>query len=171
MLSGGGGLCLKNERYDPAHLLRPSGKPPPSYAQANLPCNPPPPCRGFGHKFPTGGGIAKQFCPQTLGPSPPPVSPRSSAGLVTPQLKLLLCILSFRGTASQRKHGARLNSASAVSQEGLCTSAWPGEGDPPRDALEGGEVPPPPSSRAPSLCPATVPLTPSASLNGICNRQ
>ena len=30
---------------------------------------------------------------------------------------------------------------------------------------------PPPPSRAPSLCPATVPLTPSASLNGICNRQ
>ena len=27
------------------------------------------------------------------------------------------------------------------------------------------------SSRAPSLCPATVPRTPSASLNGICNRQ
>ena len=26
-------------------------------------------------------------------------------------------------------------------------------------------------SRAPSLCPATVSLTPSASLNGICNRQ
>ena len=41
----------------------------------------------------------------------------------------------------------------------------------PRDALEGGGVPPPPPSRAPSLCPATVPLTPSASLNGICNRQ
>ena len=37
-----------------------------------------------------------------------------------------------------------------------------------RDALKGGEVPP---SRPPSLCPATVPLTPSASLNGICNRQ
>ena len=30
------------------------------------------------------------------------------------------------------------------------------------DALEGGEVPPPPSSRAPSLCPATVPRTASA---------
>ena len=39
-----------------------------------------------------------------------------------------------------------------------------------RDALEGGEVPPSPS-KAPRLCPATVPLTPSASLNGICNRQ
>ena len=33
----------------------------------------------------------------------------------------------------------------------------------------GGRSPPP--SRAPSLCPATVPLTASASLNGICNRQ
>ena len=31
--------------------------------------------------------------------------------------------------------------------------------------------PPPPTSRAPSLCPATVPLTPSASFNGICHRQ
>ena len=30
---------------------------------------------------------------------------------------------------------------------------------------------PPPASRAPSLCPATVPLTASASLNGSCNRQ
>ena len=39
-----------------------------------------------------------------------------------------------------------------------------------RDALEGGEVPCPPF-RAPSLCPATVSLTPSASLNGIRNRQ
>ena len=55
---------------------------------------------------------------------------------------------------------------------------------PPRDAGEGGEVPPPPPttkalcpapappprSRAPSLCPATVSLAASASLNGICNR-
>ena len=31
--------------------------------------------------------------------------------------------------------------------------------------------PPPPPARAPSLSPATVPLTPSAGLNGICNRQ
>ena len=41
---------------------------------------------------------------------------------------------------------------------------------PPRDALEGGRYPPPPF-RAPSLCPATVPRTPSAGLDGICNRQ
>ena len=38
----------------------------------------------------------------------------------------------------------------------------------------GGTPPPPPPPRlpckAPSLRPATVPLTPSASLNGICNR-
>ena len=39
---------------------------------------------------------------------------------------------------------------------------------PPRDALEGGVVP---RFRAPSLCPATVSLTPNASLNGMCNRQ
>ena len=38
------------------------------------------------------------------------------------------------------------------------------------DALEGGEVPPAPST-APSLCPATVSLTPGASFKGICNRQ
>ena len=37
-----------------------------------------------------------------------------------------------------------------------------------RDALEGGGAPPPPG-RVPSLCPATVPLMPSASFNGICN--
>ena len=37
-----------------------------------------------------------------------------------------------------------------------------------RDALEGGEVPPPPTpSRAPSLCPRTVPLTANANFNGI----
>ena len=34
-----------------------------------------------------------------------------------------------------------------------------------------GGCPPPPRSRAPSLCPATVPLTPSAGFNGFCNRQ
>ena len=34
-----------------------------------------------------------------------------------------------------------------------------------------GRTHPPPPSRAHSLCPATVPLTPSASLNGICYRQ
>ena len=39
-----------------------------------------------------------------------------------------------------------------------------------RDALEGGEVPPPPPM-APSLCPATVPLTASASCNGICKAK
>ena len=45
------------------------------------------------------------------------------------------------------------------------------EGGGGRDALEGGEVPPPPlSSRAPSLRPATAFLTASASFNGICNR-
>ena len=38
---------------------------------------------------------------------------------------------------------------------------------------KGGRYPPPlpPRSRAPSQCPATVSLTTSASLNGICNRQ
>ena len=47
-----------------------------------------------------------------------------------------------------------------------------GSDPPPRDALEGGEAAPtPPPSRAPSLCPATVSLTPSASFNGIYNRQ
>ena len=40
-----------------------------------------------------------------------------------------------------------------------------------RDASERGEVIPPPPSKAPSLCPATVSLTASASFNGICNRQ
>ena len=40
----------------------------------------------------------------------------------------------------------------------------------PRDALEwGGGTPAP--ARAPSQHPATVSLTPSASFNGICNRQ
>ena len=33
------------------------------------------------------------------------------------------------------------------------------------------QITPPPSSRVPSLCPAAVSLTPSARLNGICNRQ
>ena len=39
---------------------------------------------------------------------------------------------------------------------------------PPGCIGRGGGTPP---SRAPSLCPATVPPTASASLNGICNRQ
>ena len=34
-----------------------------------------------------------------------------------------------------------------------------------------GGSPPPPLSRAPSLCPATVSVTASASFNVICNRQ
>ena len=39
-------------------------------------------------------------------------------------------------------------------------------------AYQDVHVPPsPPCSRAPSLCPATVPLRPSASFNGIYNRQ
>ena len=42
---------------------------------------------------------------------------------------------------------------------------WRGGGTPPLEPA------PPPLSRAPSLCPATVSLTPSAGLNGICNRQ
>ena len=41
----------------------------------------------------------------------------------------------------------------------------------PWDALERWGVTPPPPPRAPGLCPATVSLTPSASLKGICNRQ
>ena len=35
----------------------------------------------------------------------------------------------------------------------------------------GGGCPPPPPSRAPTLRPATVSLTPSAILDNICNRQ
>ena len=42
---------------------------------------------------------------------------------------------------------------------------------PPGMHWKGGGVPTFPPSRAPSLCPATVSLTPSARLNGICNRQ
>ena len=48
------------------------------------------------------------------------------------------------------------------------------DGDPrrtARDALEGGGGGTPPRPRAPSLCPATVPLTASAGFIGICNRQ
>ena len=40
----------------------------------------------------------------------------------------------------------------------------------PRDAME-SPPPPPLPGQGPSLCPAAVPLTPSAGLNGICNRQ
>ena len=39
-----------------------------------------------------------------------------------------------------------------------------------RNVLEGGRYRIPLQGRAPSLCPATVPLTASASFNGICNR-
>ena len=41
----------------------------------------------------------------------------------------------------------------------------------PQGCIGRNRLPPPPPSRVPSLCPAAVPLTPSARLNGICNRQ
>ena len=50
----------------------------------------------------------------------------------------------------------------------MVTLVWGGRWGWGGDALEGGS--PPPSGRL-SLCPATVPLTASAGLNGICNRQ
>ena len=68
-------------------------------------------------------------------------------------------------------HGRRYWGISVPHRYRRRVSDWEGAqggGGGGRDALEGGEVPP---SRAPGLCPATVPLTPSASLNGICNRQ
>ena len=40
-----------------------------------------------------------------------------------------------------------------------------------RDELEGGEVTPPPPLQGAQPTPSTVPLTPSASFNDICNRQ
>ena len=53
-------------------------------------------------------------------------------------------------------------------------TVWPGLSDSfiphPRDALEGGEVPPSPS-REPGLSSATVPMTANAGFNGVCNRQ
>ena len=59
----------------------------------------------------------------------------------------------------------------------LCTSSpqkrcdWHLQGVTRHQGCIGREaVPPPPPSRAPSLCPATVPLTPSASFNGDSNR-
>ena len=54
----------------------------------------------------------------------------------------------------------------------VCAMAASGveRGPRPGDALERGEVQPLPS-RAPSLCPPTVPLMASSSFNGICNRQ
>ena len=50
-----------------------------------------------------------------------------------------------------------------------CPTGPEGGGVRGRDASKRGEPPPP--SRAPSPCPATVSLTPSAGFNGICNRQ
>ena len=53
-----------------------------------------------------------------------------------------------------------------------CNPEGGGGGGHPRDAIEGvGLTPLAPPPRAPSPCPATVRLTPSASLSGICNRQ
>ena len=48
---------------------------------------------------------------------------------------------------------------------GGCGGSWAGM------HWKGGGGTPLPPSRAPSLCPATVPLTPGAGLNGFCNRQ
>ena len=55
--------------------------------------------------------------------------------------------------------GARGGGGGGDPSVGLLVGGW-------SDELEGGG-----RSRAPSLCPATVSLTPSASFNGTCNRQ
>ena len=70
--------------------------------------------------------------------------------------------------ALDRVHMGR--AAGGRAHAALGTTAYLRFGGAGRDVLEGGGYPPPPS-RAPSLCPATVPLTPSASINGIRNRQ
>ena len=71
--------------------------------------------------------------------------------------------LPRRGNEGGAWQGARAQGRRAPRRE---TQHYQGRG---RDALEGGEVAS--ASRAPSLCPATVLLTPSAGFNGICNRQ
>ena len=68
--------------------------------------------------------------------------------------------------ATKRLEGALGGQPGASAAEGT-KAARDGEGGAQR--CIGGEIPLP--SRAPSLCPATFSLTPSASLRSICNPQ
>ena len=82
-----------------------------------------------------------------------------------------------RGSRRARRPGA----AGAVrANDPPLRAARQSVGPPPRDCPDEQcsgpdthrKLPPPPiPSRAPSLCPANVSLSPSAILNGICNRQ
>ena len=80
------------------------------------------------------------------------------------------CVTAGGGLLGRLREGEGLGGAVAALEKGCdrvveglrvsqgCIGRW-------------GGAPPPPPSRAPCLCPASVPLTASASLNGICNRQ
>ena len=83
-----------------------------------------------------------------------------------------------RGAVQPRDHEAGVPLVAHVHALHLLPGVGAAGADPPPPSSpgmhrKGGEVlqPPPPPFRAPSLCPATVPLTASARLNGICNRQ
>ena len=116
---------------------------------------------------------------------PPPLfsqlSPHPSFPLTLARFCSVLCSLMCRHLIIQDRAGGY--SGNALCTNGAAISPLDDLDDPPpysefqvspqllaRDALEGGGDPPHPS-RALSLCPATVSLTPSARLNGICTRQ
>ena len=69
-------------------------------------------------------------------------------------------------THSHSKAGSR--SGPESERCGHLLDQWPHEGPGAEMPWRWGRYPP---LEAPSLCLATVPGTPSASLNGICNRQ
>ena len=97
--------------------------------------------------------------------------PQTSNGLTPRKGTQLQKGVGIKDGVGVRKPGAQSQREPAVLFGGLSAVGSGGPRGGGRDALEGGRYPPSPLSRAPSLCPATVPLTLSASFNGICNRQ
>ena len=118
---------------------------------------------------PTASGAANAVCTCDAG--------RRASALVrqhqhrTPRLKSPRQGSQLHGTCTPVKR-----KRSGVQGSGRCRLPERGPGSAPRSPEASGAGAasasgPPPSSNAPSLCPATVPPTPSASLNGIGNRQ
>ena len=94
-----------------------------------------------------------------LPPLPPPTHKTNARTAATAAARAL-------------RHRAKRYRNCTTARQGHCVAATHSKALRPRQGcIVGGGYPLPPPSRAPSLCPATVPLTPSASLNGICNRQ
>ena len=112
-----------------------------------------------GRKWLLGSTEGATPCSPDETPSPPPLLRPRRPQFKPPQSEGAGVVPPSRGPAAPPKECVvRAATTCAIIQRGM---HWKG----------GEAAPPPPSSRAPSLCPATVPLTASAGFNGICNRH